>query len=67
MLSLPSKSSSTCCCPCRLFERAGETLRPGGSLLLTTPYHGYFKNLALAVTKNSFDQNTGTPCATTDT
>ncbi|MET0534862.1 MAG: methyltransferase domain-containing protein [Steroidobacter sp.] len=25
-------------------------LRPGGALILSTPYHGYLKNLALAVT-----------------
>lgn len=25
-------------------------LRPGGALVLSTPYHGYFKNLALAAT-----------------
>lgn len=42
--------------PRRLFDRAKEALSPGGSFLLTTPYHGYFKNLALAVT-NSFDQH----------
>jgi len=42
--------------PRRLFERAKEALRPRGSFLLTTPYHGYLKNLALAVT-NSFDQH----------
>lgn len=26
-----------------------EALRPGGTLVATTPYHGYLKNLALAV------------------
>jgi len=25
-----------------------ETLKPGGSVILTTPYHGYWKNLAVA-------------------
>jgi 2-polyprenyl-3-methyl-5-hydroxy-6-metoxy-1,4-benzoquinol methylase len=33
-----------------LCERAREALRPGGQFVLTTPYHGYVKNLALAVT-----------------
>lgn len=36
--------------PRRLFARAGELLRPGGSLLVSTPYHGYLKNLVLSVT-----------------
>jgi 2-polyprenyl-6-hydroxyphenyl methylase/3-demethylubiquinone-9 3-methyltransferase len=30
--------------------RIFEVLRPGGLFILTTPYHGYFKNLALALT-----------------
>jgi 2-polyprenyl-3-methyl-5-hydroxy-6-metoxy-1,4-benzoquinol methylase len=29
---------------------AHELLEPGGRLILSTPYHGYLKNLALAVT-----------------
>jgi len=31
-------------------------LRPGGALVLSTPYHGYLKNLALAVT-GALDQH----------
>jgi 2-polyprenyl-3-methyl-5-hydroxy-6-metoxy-1,4-benzoquinol methylase len=33
-----------------LCARAREAVRPGGRFILTTPYHGYWKNLALAVT-----------------
>lgn len=36
--------------PRKLVENAFEALRPGGDLILTTPYHGYVKNLALALT-----------------
>lgn len=36
--------------PRKLLERAREALRPGGSLIVTTPFHGYWKNLALALT-----------------
>jgi len=35
--------------PGALCARAREALRPGGQFILTTPYHGYLKNLALAV------------------
>lgn len=39
----------------RLFvRRVRDLLRPSGLLILTTPYHGYLKNLALAIT-NSWD------------
>ncbi len=31
-------------------------LKPGGHLILTTPYHGFLKNLAIALT-NSFDRH----------
>jgi 2-polyprenyl-6-hydroxyphenyl methylase/3-demethylubiquinone-9 3-methyltransferase len=31
-------------------------LRPGGTLVVTTPYHGYFKNVAIALS-NSFDRH----------
>lgn len=36
--------------PRLLLRHALQMLRPGGLLLLTTPYHGYFKNLGLALT-----------------
>ncbi len=36
--------------PRELVRVAKQCLRPGGTLILTTPYHGYFKNLALALT-----------------
>lgn len=36
--------------PRRLMENALVALKPHGLLLLTTPYHGYCKNLALALT-----------------
>ena len=35
--------------PRAMLARAYECLEPGGILLLSTPYHGYLKNLALAV------------------
>jgi 2-polyprenyl-6-hydroxyphenyl methylase/3-demethylubiquinone-9 3-methyltransferase len=40
--------------PRYLIARAYNALRPGGVLIMSTPYHGYFKNLALALT-NQFD------------
>lgn len=40
--------------PRRLLHAAAAALRPGGALVLTTPFHGYWKNLALAIT-NGFD------------
>jgi 2-polyprenyl-3-methyl-5-hydroxy-6-metoxy-1,4-benzoquinol methylase len=36
--------------PRAFVDRIYEVLRPGGLFVLTTPYHGYVKNLALAVT-----------------
>lgn len=42
--------------PRRLLTNALQALRPGGLLVLSTPYHGYWKNLALAVT-NKFDDH----------
>lgn len=35
--------------PKELAKAAKKCLKPGGSLILSTPYHGYFKNLALAI------------------
>ena len=35
--------------PKELVRTAKQCLRPGGTLILTTPYHGYLKNLALAL------------------
>lgn len=42
--------------PRKLIENAYYSLKPGGTFILTTPYHGYWKNLALALT-NSFDEH----------
>lgn len=42
--------------PRMLFQRAQEALKPGGRLLISTPFHGYWKNLALALT-NKCDQH----------
>ena len=42
--------------PRQLFARAREALKPGGLLIATTPYHGYWKNLALALL-NRFDDH----------
>jgi 2-polyprenyl-3-methyl-5-hydroxy-6-metoxy-1,4-benzoquinol methylase len=39
-----------------LFARAREALLPGGELVVTTPYHGWLKNVALAVT-NKMDSH----------
>jgi len=36
--------------PRELIKSAKNCLKPNGSLIITTPYHGYLKNLALAVT-----------------
>ena len=35
--------------PKQLIRSAKQCLKPGGTLILTTPYHGYWKNLALAL------------------
>lgn len=36
--------------PRRFAKRAWELLEDGGTAIISTPYHGYWKNLALAVT-----------------
>jgi len=35
--------------PADLIETAARVLRPGGVLIVGTPYHGYLKNLAIAL------------------
>jgi 2-polyprenyl-3-methyl-5-hydroxy-6-metoxy-1,4-benzoquinol methylase len=42
--------------PRHLIETAMAALYPGGLLILSTPFHGYWKNLALALA-NGFDQH----------
>lgn len=42
--------------PRKLFQRASEALVDSGLFIVTTPYHGYVKNLALALT-GRFDQH----------
>jgi len=39
--------------PYTFAQRAFEALVPGGTLVVTTPYWGYFKNLALALTNRT--------------
>jgi len=42
--------------PRTLMANATQALRPGGIFILSTPFHGYWKNLALAIT-NKFDDH----------
>jgi 2-polyprenyl-3-methyl-5-hydroxy-6-metoxy-1,4-benzoquinol methylase len=35
--------------PRELVKAAKQCLKPKGRLIITTPYHGYFKNLVLAI------------------
>lgn len=35
--------------PRELFKRARESLRPGGHVVVSTPYHGWLKNVAIAL------------------
>lgn len=44
--------------PRQLFARAREALTPNGVLVVTTPYHGYVKNLMIAAF-NQFDDHVG--------
>jgi len=44
--------------PRKLFEQSHRLLVNGGSLIISTPYHGYLKNLALSVT-NGWDRHFG--------
>jgi 2-polyprenyl-6-hydroxyphenyl methylase/3-demethylubiquinone-9 3-methyltransferase len=42
--------------PRTLIANASSALKPGGVFILSTPFHGYWKNLALAIT-NKFDDH----------
>ena len=35
--------------PASLIETANAILKPGGTLVICTPYHGYLKNLSIAL------------------
>ena len=42
--------------PRKLMESALHALKPGGLFIVTTPYHGYWKNVAIALT-GKFDDH----------
>jgi 2-polyprenyl-3-methyl-5-hydroxy-6-metoxy-1,4-benzoquinol methylase len=42
--------------PKKLFEQSYRLLKSGGCLIVSTPYHGYFKNLALSLI-NGWDRH----------
>src|SRR6266436_6801785 len=42
--------------PKRLFEQSYRILKPGGYLIISTPYHGYLKNLAISLV-NGWDRH----------
>ena len=42
--------------PKKLFEQSYQLLRTGGYLILSTPYHGYLKNLACSFV-NGWDRH----------
>jgi 2-polyprenyl-6-hydroxyphenyl methylase/3-demethylubiquinone-9 3-methyltransferase len=44
--------------PSAFLANMNRHLRPGGWLILTTPYHGYLKNLALSIA-NAWDHHHG--------
>lgn len=44
--------------PRKYLGRIWDLLEPGGSLILTTPYHGYLKNVALAISGKMDDHFT---------
>jgi 2-polyprenyl-3-methyl-5-hydroxy-6-metoxy-1,4-benzoquinol methylase len=44
--------------PKKLFEQSRKVLVNGGSVIVSTPYHGYLKNLALSLT-NGWDRHFG--------
>jgi len=42
--------------PKKLFEQSQQVLKTGGHLIISTPYHGYLKNLALSLV-NGWDRH----------
>ena len=44
--------------PRKLFEQGSRVLKKGGYLIVSTPYHGYLKNLAISVV-NGWDKHFG--------
>lgn len=47
--------------PRKLFQQSHRILRPGGYLLLSTPYHGYLKNLAISLA-DGWDKHFAADC-----
>ncbi len=43
-------------CTATFLRRSHDVLRPDGTIVLTAPYHGYWKNLALSIT-GSWDRH----------